>query len=663
MLNIISGQADKSNGSREAGQAAQLPFAVTALLLFSIAAFAWVKGGSWLLLLAALGIMGSHLSPARITSGVLLWVARFLACGLALFTAFLTVPHADQQFTILDPHWANLFGYLCAGELVVQAWSTRKSLVGMILLSSLLCLLLSDSGPGILSNALPFNKVALIAPGYILLVTLCFRHYRPRARTRGSWGLLCAGLLMLVTVGVGYMFYTSIYANRMSLFDWSERWFGPGADRALGLSLDPRLGETFGDHGSPRRMLQVEGYGGGYLRGLAFDIYANGRWTPTLSERTFAPLPVPARNVPATAPEVHISELASTDSVLYLPSETADLRRGVAQKWCPADGGPVESGSTVPERYAVLLAAGEGGSFWPAPSPAERHRMLDYPRREIDPRVAQLAVVICESAPTPQQKIVAVINYLQSHNAYSLRVKPGHGDPISNFILQRKSAHCEYFASAATMLLRAQGVPTRYVIGYYAHEVTGPGQLIVRLQDAHAWAESWVDGAGWVVVDATPGAGRPDQSAMGWQTWCARAWEQAQARFQHFRDWIVARTPFQLALLLLATILPFFLLQIWNNRRKRDNSLPAPLYHADDPAVLQLGERFSAWLLSRGHACPPAVPWRDHLLGYDAPQSAVAFVQLYNTARFGKQIDERTLEALRELLDMLEQVECEKNAV
>jgi hypothetical protein len=622
----------------------QLPITVTALLLLSMVAFAWVKGGSWLLYGAAVLMLAPYLTAARLTADWLIWLARFIACATALLTALLTVPASTQQDTIFSPQWVNVIGYLITAELVVQCWSLRKSLTGVIILPSLLFLLLSDTTST--------TKVAIVAPIYLLLVTLSFHYYRPRARQRHAWSLLLSGMLIVLTVAAGYAFNVCIYANRVQLFNWSERLISFNTDRALKLSLDPVLGETFGQRGSFQRMLRLTGYHAGYLRGLAFDSYANGRWMPYLRDRALTPLPA-AWSVPTHANIVQVTELSSTDGVLYLPSETQGILPGITMQWNPTDGGPVKCDSSVPLRYQVAIAHGEVGDFWPALPIAARSRLLSIPP-EIDPRVIKMAGMICLHAHTPQEKITAIVSYLQHHYAYSLRVRPGHGDPISNFLLRRKSAHCEYFASAATMLLRTQGVPTRYVIGYYAHEATGTGELIVRLQDAHAWAESWVDGAGWVVVDATPGDGRPDKFAENWQIWGVRVGEHLQDSFARFRAWIVSLSPWQLALLLLATMLPFFLLQIWNHRRRPGIVPLAARYSADDPAVIALGERFSAWLFASGRPCPPTLPWHNFVQSDDTPATAIAFVLLYNSARFGKKIDERTLRQLGALLDELE---------
>ena len=62
-----------------------------------------------------------------------------------------------------------------------------------------------------------------------------------------------------------------------------------------------------------------------------------------------------------------------------------------------------------------------------------------------------------------------------------------------------------HYASAATLLLRAMGVPARYVSGFTV-ESTPDRTVDVPDRAAHAWVEVWVDGFGWYPVEVTPAA-------------------------------------------------------------------------------------------------------------------------------------------------------------
>ena len=82
---------------------------------------------------------------------------------------------------------------------------------------------------------------------------------------------------------------------------------------------------------------------------------------------------------------------------------------------------------------------------------------------------------------------------------------PEGTDPVLYFLSDSRRGYCMHYASAATLMLRALGVPARYVQGYTVQ--TELGQT-VRVPDyaAHAWVEVYVDGYGWYPVEVTPAA-------------------------------------------------------------------------------------------------------------------------------------------------------------
>ncbi|MFC5850188.1 transglutaminaseTgpA domain-containing protein [Deinococcus petrolearius] len=105
----------------------------------------------------------------------------------------------------------------------------------------------------------------------------------------------------------------------------------------------------------------------------------------------------------------------------------------------------------------------------------------------------------------PAQRVQAGLGVFRTGFSYSLNPPrlPEH-DRIDAFLYGSRVGFCEHFASAFTFLMRAAGVPTRIVGGYQGGEVNPDGgYLTVRQQDAHAWAEVWLAGQGWVRVDPT----------------------------------------------------------------------------------------------------------------------------------------------------------------
>jgi transglutaminase-like putative cysteine protease len=97
---------------------------------------------------------------------------------------------------------------------------------------------------------------------------------------------------------------------------------------------------------------------------------------------------------------------------------------------------------------------------------------------------------------------------LESNCTYSLKVGAFRSaDPVGEFVFDKRRGYCEYFASAAVLLLRLQEVPARYVVGYSVRPSNLEGDhYVVRAADAHAWVEAFLPDRGWVEVDPTPAA-------------------------------------------------------------------------------------------------------------------------------------------------------------
>ncbi len=111
--------------------------------------------------------------------------------------------------------------------------------------------------------------------------------------------------------------------------------------------------------------------------------------------------------------------------------------------------------------------------------------------------------------------VAALLAQLKT-GGYSYTLEPGvYGtDSADEFWFDRKAGFCEHIASSFVIALRAAGVPARIVTGYQGGELNGvDGYWTVRQSDAHAWAEVWQEGRGWVRVDPT-GAVAPSRIGL-----------------------------------------------------------------------------------------------------------------------------------------------------
>jgi len=99
----------------------------------------------------------------------------------------------------------------------------------------------------------------------------------------------------------------------------------------------------------------------------------------------------------------------------------------------------------------------------------------------------------------------AVLRHIRE-NDYTYTLEPGTygADAIDDFWLNRKLGFCEHFASAYVVVMRAMDVPSRIVTGYQGTDPEPQdGYWTVRQRNAHAWAEYWQAGSGWIRVDPT----------------------------------------------------------------------------------------------------------------------------------------------------------------
>lgn len=133
------------------------------------------------------------------------------------------------------------------------------------------------------------------------------------------------------------------------------------------------------------------------------------------------------------------------------------------------------------------------------------HRDLVLPG-DFDPKARALAEGWSRSATGPDQVIQDALNLFHEQKFfYTLQPGALNGpDRIDRFLFDVRRGFCEHYAGAFVFLMRAAGIPAHVVIGYQGG-VQNPldGYYVVRQREAHAWAEVWLTGRGWVRVDPT----------------------------------------------------------------------------------------------------------------------------------------------------------------
>jgi hypothetical protein len=261
-----------------------------------------------------------------------------------------------------------------------------------------------------------------------------------------------------------------------------------------GFSEHTELGELRGMLLSDRVILRVDGVKPSYLRGVVYDRYIVGRWIAPM--RTPSP---PQEWESDTEPETVIHSVSGARDRYFLPFDLEALT--VSDGLAAVDDTGI---FTAPSRSAgrVELTVGKRGV---APVAGPSKMDLDVPAALSETLDGWLAEHLeGHNFRDPEATVVRIAEILRTKYKYALEFsRDPEADPVADFLHREQRGHCEYFASAMTLLARSAQVPARMVAGYRVSEWNPVGQYhIVRSRNAHAWTEVYYGGQ-WHTVDAT----------------------------------------------------------------------------------------------------------------------------------------------------------------
>jgi len=261
---------------------------------------------------------------------------------------------------------------------------------------------------------------------------------------------------------------------------------------------------------SPEKRFTVETTDPQYLRAGVYDRFTGGSWLRTGETSAYdGPLSRPPGEsyrvdqkitaeaetgvMPAAAEPIRVSEGADrtrvTDQGVLLPS------------------GSLSAGDSYSVTSAVITAE----------SPELRAAGTDYPAGINDTYLQtgglseafrDRTARITENADNPYETAQVIERYLERTKQYSLDVDRPNGNVAESFLLDMERGYCVYYATTMVMMLRSEGIPARYAVGYLPGTETGEDTYTVRGLDSHAWVEVYFPEYGWVTFDPTPTAPR-----------------------------------------------------------------------------------------------------------------------------------------------------------
>lgn len=261
----------------------------------------------------------------------------------------------------------------------------------------------------------------------------------------------------------------------------------------------------------------------GYLRGRAYVLFNKDRWSNPDDWRTLLPWPNvagverPSENWnlfmirrdpqgPWSTMTVHPAALRTAAVFMPLGTQVAVVPTQKLRE----DPGQSLSASDILEGSPYVLYRPQSDPPHRSLSPQERKDCLALPD-DMDVRVRIESRLVLKDCRTTTEALRTIERYFETNFQYHLGVSiPDKEDPLGYFLSEKPPAHCEMFASAAAIMLRCHGIPTRYVTGFVASERNPYSDYwVARNADAHAWVEAWDAQRGWVLVEPTPPAGVP----------------------------------------------------------------------------------------------------------------------------------------------------------
>ncbi|HWV14402.1 MAG TPA: DUF3488 and transglutaminase-like domain-containing protein [Cellvibrio sp.] len=121
-----------------------------------------------------------------------------------------------------------------------------------------------------------------------------------------------------------------------------------------------------------------------------------------------------------------------------------------------------------------------------------------------NPQTRQIAADWLRETGSVDALIEKLFAYYRSDFTYTLQPPLLGNNSVDEFLWQTRQGFCEHFASSFVFFMRSVGVPARVLVGYQGGELNrAENYLAIRQRDAHAWAEIWLQGRGWVSVDPT----------------------------------------------------------------------------------------------------------------------------------------------------------------
>ena len=245
-----------------------------------------------------------------------------------------------------------------------------------------------------------------------------------------------------------------------------------------------------------------------YLRSCSFGSYTGTGWGQAPD--------YPGDSIPAFSSLAVAASGLATESTMDIRLSNVDSSRKYIPYYCTLDYDNDSYITGGQDQYSLSFYSFDS-NYGALNLPAElRDRELSYRQFVYSNYLAlpdstrtslqDIAAQNSLSGDTVYETVALVAEYVRSRCPYNIDTQPYPSDDYAlYFLTQATEGYCVHFATAATAMYRALGLPARMVTGV-AFNAQAEVTVTVLGENAHAWTEVYIDGLGWLPVEVTPGS-------------------------------------------------------------------------------------------------------------------------------------------------------------
>ena len=407
--------------------------------------------------------------------------------------------------------WAGINALICSWCITRRRFTAIAIFLSLIPLA--LCLVLTNTIPSL-------GGLFCLLLGLVLL--LLTQGAKRQDQVRLTWTLsvpVALALALLFILNPQATYDKQHYADRMgdTLLRAVDRipYVDIRSDGSVNFSLVRHIPDFVdlqykgSNNQLPVPVMEVTAESSGllYLRGRDYDRYTGTQWTASQKRNeTFTNFHINSVTTDSDQPHsmgtltVKTSGGRSSRYLPYYPDMSYPLENGACNN-PHSESVYTYNWYTLPENFDS--AVDEQDNVWSRTYdiylqlPEDTHRWATAYLAENLPPITGSTTVRALA-----ETIAAQVRSTAAYDLNTPRMPDGTRDFARWFMEESDTGYCVHYATATTVLLRAAGIPARYVEGYLAETVAGQSVTVTE-KDAHAWTEYYIAGIGWIPLEST----------------------------------------------------------------------------------------------------------------------------------------------------------------